>query len=211
MAGTPAGAGEALVAATAAALAAMSPWEAAAVVLAIAYLALAIRRNVLCWPAGIASTLIYLALFWRARLYMEAALQVFYVAVSVYGWREWARGGRELPVRRWPLRAHAVSLAAVVALAAANGWLLAAFTSAALPYLDALVAWASVLTTWMVARRILENWLWWFAIDAACVGIYASRGLWLTAALFVLYLGMIVVGWRAWRRAFAAQGGEAAA
>lgn len=187
-------------AAIAAALGALSAWEAAAVVLAIAYLALAIRQSAWCWPAGIASTLIYLVLFWQAHLYMEAVLQVFYVGVSAYGWAEWSRPRRERPVVRWPLRAHLAALAAVVALAAVNGALLHAFTAAALPYVDALVAWASVFTTWLVARRVLENWHWWFVIDAACVAIYASRGLWLTAALFVVYLGMIVVGLRTWRR-----------
>jgi nicotinamide mononucleotide transporter len=189
----------------------LSPWEALAVALAIAYLALAIRRNRWCWPAGIASALVYLALFWQARLYMEAVLQAFYALVGAYGWREWTRPQRERPIVSWPLPTHARVLAAVVALAAANGALLAAFTAAALPYVDSLVAWASVATTWMVARKVLENWHWWLVIDGACVAIYASRGLWLTAALFVAYLGMIVVGWRAWRRAYAAAAAGAAA
>jgi len=196
--------GTTAVAALLPALAALSPWEAVAVVLAIAYLALAIRQSVWCWPAGIASTLIYLVLFWQARLYMEAVLQVFYIGISAWGWVEWSRPRAQRPVVSWPLRAHGLALAGVVALAGLNGALLQSFTSAALPYVDALVAWASVFTTWLVARRVLENWHWWFVIDAACVAIYASRGLWLTAALFVVYLGMIVAGLRAWRRSLGA-------
>ena len=168
---------------------ALWPWEALAVVLAIAYLLLAIRQHIGCWAAGIASTLIYLVLFCGAALYTEAVLQLFYIGVSVYGWRHWRRpAAAPLPVTRWPLRHHAGALAVVLALGLANGALLAAYTPAALPYADALVAWASVLATWMVARKLLENWLWWFAIDSASIWIYAQRGLWLTVLLFALYL-----------------------
>jgi nicotinamide mononucleotide transporter len=191
-------------------LAALWPWEAIAVVLAIAYLVLAIRESVWCWPAGLASTLIYLALFYHSRLYAESVLQIFYVAVSVYGWRQWAGSsgsgfsrdvGAEAPptVHTWQPRQHAIALAVIAALTAITGALLAAFTPAALPYLDSFTAWSSVITTWMVARKVLENWLYWFVIDGLSVYIYMRRGLWLTAGLFVLYLVLIVVGYRAWR------------
>jgi len=181
-------------------VAALWPWEALAVVLAVAYLLLAIRQNVCCWAAGIASTLIYAVLFFRAALYTETLLQFFYIGVSVYGWWHWSRPRAPLPVTRWPPRRQLQALAAVCALGLANGALLAAFTPAALPYADALVSWASVLATWMVARKLLENWLWWFVIDSASMWIYAQRGLWLTVALFALYLVLIVRGYRAWRR-----------
>lgn len=186
-------------------VAALWPWEALAVVLAIAYLLLAIRQNIWCWAAGIASTLIYGMLFFRAALYTEALLQLFYIGVSVYGWWHWSRPAEPLPVTRWPLRHQLWALAAVLALGLANGALLAAFTPAALPYPDALVSWASVLATWMVARKLLENWLWWFVIDSASMWIYAQRGLWLTVLLFGLYLLLILRGYRAWRRDLVAQ------
>ena len=175
-------------------------WEALAVVLAVAYLVLAIRESAWCWPAGIASCVIYGALFFQARLYAESVLQVFYVGVSVYGWRQWWRPARPLPVVTWSAANHARALGVIAVLAGANGALLAAFTPAALPWLDAFVSWASVITTWMVARKVLENWIYWFVIDSVSVFIYASRGLWLTAALFAGYLVLIVIGYRAWHR-----------
>ncbi len=189
-----------IAAAIAMEIAALWPWEAIAVVLAIAYLLLAIRQSVWCWPAGLASTLIYFVLLSRAALYTEAVLQLFYAGLAIYGWLYWARPQTPLPVTRWPLRRHVQALGVVFVLGLANGALLAAFTPAALPYADALVAWASVLTTWMVARKLLENWLWWFVIDSASIVIYAYRGLWLTAALFACYLVLIVHGYAAWRR-----------
>lgn len=192
---------------------ALWPWEALAVALGLAYLVLAIRGHPACWPAGIASSAIYLALFNRQSLYMEAVLQLFYIAISLYGWRHWLgrpasatanvprtrRASATPSITSWRVRDHAAALGLTGVVAAVNGAALAAFTSAALPWLDALVAWGSVVATWMVARKILENWLYWFVIDALCVYIYARRGLWLTAGLFVVYLAMIVVGYRSWR------------
>ena len=175
-------------------------WEAAAVALALAYLLLAIRESVWCWPAGMASTAIYLALFFDARLYAEAALQVFYLAVAAYGWWHWARPAAPLPITRWRAGQQLRALALVAVLAGINGTLLALYTEAALPWLDALVSWGSVVATWMVARKVLENWLWWFVIDALGIGIYMARDLWLTAVLFAVYLVMIVFGYATWRR-----------
>ncbi len=190
----------ALVDSVLAVIATQNPWEALAVALAVAYLVLAIRQSAWCWAAGIASAGIYLALFFGARLFAEAVLQLFFIGVSIYGWRQWQRPARELPVVTWTPARHATALGAVALLAAVNGAALAAFTPAALPYLDAFVSWGSVITTWMVARKVLENWLYWFVIDSVSIYIYATRGLWLTAALFALYLVLIVIGYAAWRR-----------
>jgi nicotinamide mononucleotide transporter len=189
----------------------MSPQEALAVVLALAYLVLAIRENRWCWPAGIGSSLLYLAVFYDAALYMEAGLQLFYVAMAVYGWRAWrpaqgqspgqgapSAGSAALAIHRWPLRWHGVAVAVIAALSLASGWLLDRYTPAAAPYLDSFVTWSAVLTTWMVARKVLENWLYWFVIDSVTLGLALQRGLYLTAALFLLYLALVVIGWRAW-------------
>lgn len=169
--------------------------------LAVAYLLLAIRESVWCWPAGIASSAIYLVLLARAALYMESALQVFYIAVSVYGWWRWGRATAvELRIRTWSVRQHCAALLVIGLTTALNGKLLTLWTAAALPYVDAFITWGSILTTWMVAQKILENWLYWFVIDAISVHVYLQRELPLTAALYVLYLVMIVVGFRSWRR-----------
>jgi nicotinamide mononucleotide transporter len=189
-------------------VAAMSPWEAVAVALAVAYLLLAVRQNSWCWAAALASTTIYTALFLRAGLYMESALQLFYVAMAVYGWHRWRTGGAghgTLPVTTWPPRAHAVAILGTAVLTIASGWLLSRYTPARLPYLDSFTTWASVVTTWMVARKILENWIYWFVIDGVSIVLYVSRSLHLTAALFAAYLVIIVFGYRDWRRAWVAE------
>lgn len=191
-----------------AAAAAMSPWEAAAVLLLIAYLVLAIRQNSWCWVAAFAGTCIYVALMYRARLYMESALQVFYLGMAVYGWYHWRHGPGEdsdLPVTSWDHMHHLRAISAVLLLTVVSGAALDAYSDAALPYLDSFTTWGAVITTWMVARKILENWLYWFCIDSVSIYLYVSRELYLTALLFAFYLVLIVFGYLAWRRDFLRQ------
>jgi len=185
------------------AAAAMSPWEAAAVLLLIAYLLLAIRQNIWCWAAAFAGTCIYLVLMYQARLYMESALQVFYLAMAVYGWRHW-RGGagahHALRVTTWALTQHLWAGVGILGLSVASGAALDAWSDAALPYLDSFTTWGAIVTTWMVARKILENWLYWFVIDSVSIYLYVSRELYLTALLFAVYLVLVGFGYFAWRR-----------
>ncbi len=176
------------------------PVEALAVALALLYLVLAIRENRWCWLAAMVSAAIYLVIMYRAALYMESALQAFYVVVSAYGWCHWGRERRSLPITTWPLPAHALAVALLLALSAASGAWLGAVTAAPFPYLDSFVAWGSILTTWMVARKTFENWAYWFVIDSVAIYVYWNRELALTAALYGVYLVLVVFGWRAWWR-----------
>jgi nicotinamide mononucleotide transporter len=187
---------------------ALSAWEAVAVLLALAYLVLVIRQNVLAWPAALASAGIYLVLMFQARLYLQSVLQLFYAGLAVYGWRLWRQGDRGggLPVRRWAWRQHVVALAVILFSGALLGWLLDRSTDAAFPYLDAWVACGAVVTTAMVARKVLENWHYWFVIDSASIYLYASQGLWLTVGLFLVYLVLVIVGYRQWRATLEAHG-----
>ena len=189
------------------ALQAMSPWELAAVALGIAYLLLAMRESLWCWYAAFASTSIFLYLFWQVDLLMESALQVYYLAMAVYGWWQWQQGGEgaeQLAISRWSLRRHALAITAILGLSAASGLALQQLTGAALPYLDSFTTWSSVLTTWMVARKILENWLYWLVIDSISISLYIDRELYLTALLFAVYLVIVIFGFRTWLRHYRA-------
>jgi len=180
----------------------MSLWEVAAVILSLAYLVLAVRQNILCWPAAIGGCAIYIVLMYQAGLYMESALQLFYIAMAVYGWVTWGRGvnSHELPVSSWPPAFHVVPLTAIAGLTWLSGSWLSAYTDAALPYLDSFTTWGAVITTWMVARKILQNWHYWLVIDSVSLYLYISRDLYLTAGLFCIYIVLIFIGYRAWRR-----------
>ncbi|MFC6633720.1 nicotinamide riboside transporter PnuC [Microbulbifer taiwanensis] len=202
--------------AVSASLAAMSGWEIIAVVLALAYLLLAMREKILCWYAAFASTAIYLFLFWDVSLVMESALQVFYLLMAVYGWWQWRHHRdrqRDLHIHRWPLRTHLIVFAGVGVLTALFGYVLDTNTDAALPYLDSFTTWGAVVTTYMVTRKVLENWLYWIVVDGVSIYLYLDRGLYLTALLFVLYVIIVIVGffqwWAIYRRETAASEGAA--
>lgn len=180
---------------------AMSAWEAAAVALGIAYLLLAMKESLWCWYAAFISTAIFLVLFWDVDLLMESGLQVYYLAMAVYGWWQWQRGGAahtELTISSWGGRQHTIALLAVLLVSTASGALLEQFTNAALPYLDSFTTWGSILTTWMVTRKILENWLYWLVIDSVSIYLYLDRELYLTALLFAAYLIIVLFGYRKW-------------
>ncbi len=182
-------------------LAAISPTEWMAVALALAYLLLAVRQNLWCWVCAALSAAIYVYLFAEGGLYMQSALQFYYIGMAIYGWYAW-RGGtasraEPLPVTRWPPREHLLAWLSVLALAGLNGWLLGG--AHAVTYVDALVAWASVLTTWMTARKVLESWLYWIVIDLIAAALYGSQGLYATAVLFVLYSIIALRGYANWR------------
>lgn len=190
-------------------LATIPPAEWAAVVLALAYLLLAVRQNAWCWACAIASAAIYFVLFARGGLVMQSVLQLFYVGMSVYGWRAWRGGGHvdargaALPVSRWPAGRHLLCIGLVVAATVVNGWIISRAQGGLVPYVDAFVAWASVLATWMVARKVLENWLYWIVVDAIAAALYWSQGFQATALLFVLYVAIAVRGYFSWRADFA--------
>jgi nicotinamide mononucleotide transporter len=185
-----------------AALAAIPAAEWVAVLLAIGYLLLAVRQNAWCWACAIASSAVFLVLFARGGLVMQSALQVFYVVMGVYGawaWRRGAGAGSPLPVSCWSRGRHAAAIAVLLAVVVVNGWIVARAQGGWVPYVDAFVAWVSVLATWMVARKVLENWLYWIVVDSVAAAFYWSQGFHATAVLFVLYVLIAIRGYLAWR------------
>lgn len=182
---------------------AFAPLEIVAVLLAIAYLLLAIRQNIWCWVCAGASTAIYVVLFANAKLYMESTLNVFYFAMAIYGWTVWSSGrsGKALmPVVVWSGFVHARAISVVLLASILSGFLLSHYTDAEFPYLDSLTTWSAVWATFLVARKVLENWWYWLAIDLASIFIYWSRDLQLTSLLFAGYVIMIPFGLLGWSR-----------
>ena len=182
--------------------------EGIAVATAIAYLLLAIRQNIWCWLFAGISTSIFVYLFFDARLYMDSILNVFYVGIAIYGWLVWRDGRKddhELAVSTWPLLRHARAIAVIAVLSGMSGYLLATYTDAEFPYVDSLTTWSSIWATFLVARKVLENWWYWLAIDIASTFIYWNRDLELTAMLFIVYVIMIPFGLVSWRRSMRAQ------
>lgn len=171
--------------------------------LAIAYLLLALKQNKLCWFAWIASSILYLYVMYQAGLYMESLLQVFYLCMGFYGLSQWSKtinNNQNTYVDLWSIGNHIFAISLVIVLSFLSGTLLSNFSNAALPFIDAFTTWGAIVASYMVAKKILENWIYWFVIDFISVFIFASRGLYFTSALFVAYLVIIYFGYKSWSK-----------
>ena len=171
--------------------------------LAVAYLLLALKQNKLCWFVWIASSILYLYVMYQAGLYMESLLQVFYLCMGFYGLSQWTKtinNNQNTYVDLWSIGNHIFAVSLVIVLSFLSGILLSNFSNAALPFIDAFTTWGAIVASYMVAKKILENWIYWFVIDFISVFIFASRGLYFTSALFVTYLVIIYFGYKSWSK-----------
>ncbi|MEX0942685.1 MAG: nicotinamide riboside transporter PnuC [Pseudomonadales bacterium] len=182
-----------------------TPAELVAVAFAIAYLLLAVREKIACWYAAFISTGIFTFLFFDVRLYMESALQVYYLLMAVYGWYQWKHGGtidESLPISIWTIRQHLIALTLICVATLTSTYFLTRYTDAHLPLLDSFTTWGAVITTYMVAKKILENWVYWLVIDSASIYLYVDRAMYFTTLLFIAYVVIIFFGWASWLRSY---------
>ncbi len=178
-----------------------------AVALGLVYVLLILWRNRWGWVAGALSSSIYVVLMARARLPMQSLLQMYYVGMSVYGWFSWKRNAEHEQgrIHHWPLRRHLPVALVILVASVLSARLLAAETRAAWPVLDSLTTWTSLVATWLLARSVLENWIYWIFADTIMVGLFISQGLRYTAGLFVAYIIVSALGLRSWRRRYRRQ------
>ena len=179
-----------------------SAWEVVAVIFAIVYLLLAIKESIWCWPAALISTIIYTFLFFDVNLYMESGLQVFYIVMAIYGWVLWRKHQQvedDLQITSFSAKSHIIALSLIATLVVLSSLLLENNTDAAYPWLDSFTTWGAVITTWMVTKKIIDNWIYWLVIDSVSIYLYIQRDLYLTALLFSIYLMLCFVGYSQWK------------
>ena len=177
-------------------------FEIVAALLAITYLLLAMRQDARCWIAWIISSLMYLFVMYSAGLYMEAGLQIFYLLMGFYGLYQWQYkplNNESLKIKVWPKTTHMMCLTILFLLVTASGYILSSNTDAVSPYIDAFTTWGAIIASYMVAKKILENWIYWFVVDFVSVFLFVSRELYPTALLFCLYLILVIFGYRSWK------------
>jgi len=177
-------------------------FEIVAAALAITYLILAMQQNILCWAAWIISSIMYLFVMFSAGLYMESGLQIFYIVMGIYGWIQWNNrsSNNNLTVSTWPIINHIYILLILIVLVTFSGLILSNLTEAVSPYIDAFTTWGAIIATYMVAKKILENWYYWFVVDFVSVFLFLSRELYTTALLFSIYIILVIFGFIAWRK-----------
>lgn len=174
--------------------------EGIAVVLALAYVWLAARQNIWCWPCALVSTAIYTWLFWHVSLPFHTGLNFYYLIMAIYGWMQWRNKDADLiTVQSWDLTRHAICILAL----SIGAWGLSQFASTVLDanflYLDAFITVFSVFTTVLVAHKVRENWLYWIVINIFAAYLYFAKDLALTGILFLCYTGFAIYGYSQWR------------
>lgn len=182
--------------------------EALAVVLGIAYVILAAYESNWCWLAAAISVSLYIYICFNAKLYSETGLQVFYLIMAFYGWWQWKSGkpGKEkLEISVLKTSNHLLLIALGLLLTFLFYFVMKNYTNAALPLADAFVTAFSLIATFMVAKKNLENWIWWILIDGLAVYIYYRRDLHLTAVLYFIYAIIAVAGFINWKKEFTKQ------
>ena len=183
--------------------------EVVAFVLSIAMVLANLRVKVIGWPLAIAASLLYSLLFADSKLYGEAALQIFFVMVSCWGWWQWRRGtasdGRALTVHTLRPRQRIVVLLVTLAAWPLLALALMRLTDSDVPWLDALPTVASITGQLLLGRKLVENWPVWLAVNVFSVGLFAYKGLWLTSVLYAIFAVLSVWGWRAWRQQLGAR------
>lgn len=177
-----------------------------AVFSSLLYVILMARKNMAAWFFAALGSGVYVYLCFTNQLYLEMALQIFYVAMAAWGWYNWNRTKYEDHfIRRWNWSAHGLNVLISFALAWILGFLADYFTDQSMPYLDAFTTVFSLAATFMVTQKVLENWIYWIVIDIASVFLYESKELNLTALLFVLYTVISIFGFRTWYKAYKSQ------
>ncbi len=167
---------------------------------------LSTRQNIWSWPTAIVNVGLYILIFRRSGLYSDMGLQVVYLVLSVYGWYEWHHGGANrsrLDVSRAAPRIWLLSAAAGVA-----GWLVIwsvtrRLPGVSIPSVDAALTATSLVAQWMMTRKILENWALWIAADVVYVPMYVYKKLYVTSALYLVFLILAVLGLVEWKRSLA--------
>lgn len=182
----------------------MSLLEITAVVFGFVCVWLTIKRSIWCWPTGLIQVALYLYIFTSVQLYSDAILQGIYIPLQIYGWWAWLHGGKnrsKLRVGVLPTRQFLTWTFVGLTGTATLGYLMDTQTDASLPYWDASTTTFSLVAQWLLGRKKLQTWVFWIIVDVIAIGVYATKGLYLTTGLYAAYLVMASAGLYAWLRA----------
>ena len=187
------------------AFALMSMWELLAVAFGIAYILLAAKESLWTWFFAFFGTLIYTLLFWEGALVSSAILNFYYMLMAVYGfvlWRSGGEEGKELEITQWSLKKNTLVIFSGIVIALVLAYISDTYTEAKFAYLDTFVMVFSVIATWMLANKVLENWIYWIVIDSAAIVLYWKSGYLATIVLFIIYVFLAFYAYYSWRKTF---------
>ncbi|MGI9543851.1 MAG: nicotinamide riboside transporter PnuC [Cyclobacteriaceae bacterium] len=170
---------------------------------------LLVRQNIWTWPMGIIYVLISFVVFWQAKLYADFILHIFFLALNIYGWYYWikghSKGEEEVPVTTTAFSQLVPILLLSAVGIALSGFVLDKYTDASLPYWDSTTSILSIAGMWLTAKKKIENWYFWLVVDVLATGIYYYKGIYFYFILYLIYIGLAVVGYRSWKKTMQTQ------
>jgi len=181
-----------------------SPWEGLAVLLGIVYVVLAAKEYISGWFFAFASTLIYTIIFWEGALFSSSFLNFYYMVMAVYGYYSWSHGSDDkmLKITTYSLSKNLKIISFGIILSLLVGYLSTTYTGAKLAYLDSFVMVFSIITTWLLTQKVIENWFYWIVIDSVAIVLYWNTGYLPTVILFTIYVFLAIYGYLSWRKKF---------
>ncbi len=174
-------------------------------ILGILYIRFSIRQNIFTWPTGILTSSLYIVVFFNSALYAAMGLQFYYVVISIYGWYYWLNGKKDDNKSQIPVRTVNKSLWIKIAIVSIIlffllRYILINFSDSDVPNLDSLTTSLSIVATWMLAKKYIENWLIWIFVDITSIGLYIYKSLWPTVILFIVYTVLAYFGYIEWKK-----------
>jgi nicotinamide mononucleotide transporter len=170
------------------------------------YVILAAAKSIWCWPFAFIGSSLYVYLCIVSQLYLESGLQLFFVVMALIGWVSWKHTEKKrLDIINWSVGQHLLNIVLSTMVALSLGWIFDQYTNQENPYVDAVTTVFSLAATFMVARKVLENWIYWIIIDSISIWLYAQRGLNLSSVLFLIYTVIAIVGFFSWYKQFKKQ------
>lgn len=181
----------------------VNPLEVLGTIVGLIYLWLEYRASIHLWLAGIVMPAIYIFVYYKAGLYADFGINIYYLIAALYGWFSWKRGSNkseELPIVHTPLRCYFPLLLVFAATFFGIAWILIKYTDSTVPWLDSFTTALSIIGMWMLARKYLEQWFAWILVDIVCCGLYIYKDLYFTSALYGLYSIIAIFGYFKWKK-----------
>jgi nicotinamide mononucleotide transporter len=177
------------------------------VILGIGYVVAITYKKMIAWFFALISSCIYVYLCFSTQLYLESFLQVFYVITAIYGWLKWKKDATNQQIISWGSKLNLINIILSAILTLSIGFIFSQYTNQANPYMDAFTTVFSLVATFMVAKKVLENWIYWIVIDAVSIVLYSSRGFYLTGLLFTIYTLLALFGFIKWYKNYKLKNG----
>ena len=172
--------------------------ELIASILAILYVLMAARQQIWCWGAALISSLLYIYICFSTHLFAQTFLHMFFMIMAIYGIYSWNKKNENTDIIQWNIKTHLLILFVGSIIVFLAGFYLTHFTSSKMAIIDSFTTFFSLIATYMVTKKVLENWIYWIAIDLTSVFLYDSRDLQITAILYIIYTGIAIYGYFNW-------------